>query len=185
MSYVTTDDVDAAAKKITEIGGKILVPPTSVPDMVRFACAMDPQGAAFGVLQNISTRPEDPISDDAPPPGTFCWNELHAKDPEAAVKFYGALFGWTTKVTDGPMKYWHWQLGTKDIGGMMNLPMPQTPPNWLSYIAVADVDGSTEKVKSLGGKVIVPPQDIEKVGKFSIVQEPTGAVFSLFRSARL
>jgi predicted enzyme related to lactoylglutathione lyase len=31
----------------------------------------------------------------------------------------------------------------------------------------------------------MPPMEMPKVGKFSIVQDPTGATFALFRSARV
>ena len=51
LVYVGVDDVDATVKKIDEHGGKIMVPPTTVPEMLRFACGADPQGAAFGILQ--------------------------------------------------------------------------------------------------------------------------------------
>jgi hypothetical protein len=185
LPYVSTDDTDAAAKKLVELGGKIMVPPTDVPEMVRFAVGMDPQGAAFGVVKNISSRPEQPIADTPPVPGTFCWDELATKDMDAAPKYYGALFGWTGKLGEGAMKYWHWNHAGKDIGGMMSLMMPNVPPHWLGYIAVSDVDGSTAKVRELGGKVLMPPMDVEKVGKFSVVQDPTGATFALFRSARV
>jgi hypothetical protein len=185
LTYVGTADTHATAKKITELGGKIMHPPTDVPDMVRFAIAMDPQGAAFGVVQNIGKNANDPMSDAPPIPGMFCWDELMTKDMDAATKYYGALFGWTGKMGDGPMKYWHWQHEGKDIGGMMTLMMPNVPPNWLGYIAVSDVDGTTAKVKELGGKVVMEPMDMPKVGKFSIVQDPTGATFALFRSARV
>jgi predicted enzyme related to lactoylglutathione lyase len=67
---------------------------------------------------------------------------------------------------------------TSHMGG------PHVPPHWLAYVAVADVDLVTGKVPSLGGKVLVPAMEIPKVGRFSVVQDPTGAVFSPFRSAR-
>ena len=62
---------------------------------------------------------------------------------------------------------------------------PNVPPHWLAYIAVSDVDGVTEKAETLGGKVMVPAMEIPKVGRFSVVQDPTGAVLSPFRSARV
>jgi predicted enzyme related to lactoylglutathione lyase len=187
LTYVGTDDTDATAAKITELGGTLMVPPTVVPGMVHFAIAADPQGAAFGVVKDISGQPIPP-RDGPPAPGTFCWDELYAKDQEAAGKFYGALFGWTGFVGEEPMKYWHWRNEGKDIGGMMALEMlgkPGVPPHWLAYIAASDVEGSTAKVKELGGNVLMDTMDIPKVGKFSVVQDPTGAVFALFRSARM
>jgi predicted enzyme related to lactoylglutathione lyase len=185
LPYVSTDSTDATSKRITEFGGKLVVPPTDVPNMVRFAVGLDPQGAGFGIVQNISDRTPEPISDAPPAPGSFCWDELMSKDLPAAAKYYGSVFGWTGKTGEGAMPYWHWKHGDKDIGGMIALPMPNVPPHWLAYIAVADVDAKTAKVKELGGKILMPSMDIEKVGKFSVVQDTSGASFALFRSARV
>lgn len=186
LVYVGVDDADAAAKKAQELGAKILVPPTTVPNMLRFAVAMDREGAAFGVLQPMGPDANRPLAEGTPPIGAFSWEELYVKDQDAAGKFYGALFGWTGKVAPGdPMKYWHWMNKGKDIGGMMTLPHPDVPPHWLSYVAISDCDASTKKAKELGAKVLVEPMDIPRVGKFSVVQDPTGAAFALFRSAHV
>jgi predicted enzyme related to lactoylglutathione lyase len=185
MTSMGVEDADAAAKKIAELGGKVIMPPTTVPDMVRFAVAMDPQGASFSVVQGLGPSANTPPYEGPPRPGTFCWDELHTKDVEAAKKFYSALLGWTGKTGEGDTQYWHWQNKGKDIGGMMALTMPNVPPNWLSYIAVTDVDADTKKTKDLGGKVMMEPVDMPKVGKFSVVSDPTGGTFALFRSAHV
>ncbi len=186
LVYVGVDDVDASAKKIAELGGKILVPPATVPDMLRFACGMDPQRAAFGILHGFGAGSEKPPYEGPARPGTFCWNELHTKDMAGAKKFYGGIFGWSGKGGDGEMEYWHWQNAGKEIGGMTtHMGGPNVPPHWLAYIAVSDVDGVTKKVEALGGKVMMPAMEIPKVGRFSVVRDPTGGVFSPFRSARL
>jgi predicted enzyme related to lactoylglutathione lyase len=183
LTYVAVEDTDATAAKITEQGGKIVVPPTSVPDMVRFLVAMDKEGAVFGVVQDIGSRPAEPLAS-PPPVGHFCWDELYVKDPAAAAKFYGAIFGWTGKVGENdPMKYWHWLNQGKDIGGMMTLPSPEVPPNWLAYVNAGDVDASLKRAQSLGAKVMMGPMDIEKVGKFAILSDPGGAVFAIYQSA--
>jgi predicted enzyme related to lactoylglutathione lyase len=160
LTYVGVEDVDASAKKATELGGKILMPPTTVPDMLRFAVATDPQGATFGMLQPIGASAD--ASPDTPPhPGKFVWDELHTSDQPTAAKFYGALFGWTGKVGEGdPMKYWHWMNDGKDIGGMMTLMQPNVPPHWLPYVAVSDVEGLTAKAKTLGGKVLMETMQV-------------------------
>ncbi|MEO8071863.1 MAG: VOC family protein [Acidobacteriota bacterium] len=49
----------------------------------------------------------------------------------------------------------------------------------MSYIAVDDVDAAAEKVTELGGSVRVPPTDILNTGRFCVINDPTGAVFSL------
>ncbi len=185
LVYVGVEDTDVTAKKIAELGGKILVPPTTVPDMLRFACGMDPQGAAFGILKGFGPGSDQPPHDGPARPGTFCWDELHAKDMEGEKKFYGGVFGWTGTEDKGDVEYWHWKNAGKEVGGMTShMGAPGVPPHWLPYIAVSDVDGVTKKVETLGGKVMMPAMEIPNVGRFSVVQDPTGAVFSPFRSAR-
>jgi len=49
----------------------------------------------------------------------------------------------------------------------------------MPYVAVRDVDAAAARVESLGGKVCVPPTDIPNVGRFCVVNDPTGASISL------
>lgn len=51
MVYLTVADCNATAEKVTALGGKILVPPTDIPNMGRFAVVLDPQGAAFAFIK--------------------------------------------------------------------------------------------------------------------------------------
>jgi len=50
MMYVAVDDVDATAKKVAELGGKVCVPPTDI-SVGRFAVVNDPQGATFSLFK--------------------------------------------------------------------------------------------------------------------------------------
>ncbi|MCB8945450.1 MAG: VOC family protein [Ardenticatenaceae bacterium] len=49
--YFMVEDVQAAAAKAAELGGTVLMPPTSAGDMGTFAVIQDPQGAVFTVMQ--------------------------------------------------------------------------------------------------------------------------------------
>ena len=124
----------------------------------------------------------------APPAaGTFCWNELMTRDADAAKKFYFALFDWQAQDMDmGEMGvYTIFKKGEKEIGGMMEMAGEQfegVPPHWMGYIAVDDVDVSTNKAEQLGAQICVPPTDIPGVGRFSVITDPTGATISLFKS---
>jgi predicted enzyme related to lactoylglutathione lyase len=51
--YVSVDDVDATAKKAQQLGGAILVPPTDIPTVGRFAVLKDPQGAMLSVITYV------------------------------------------------------------------------------------------------------------------------------------
>jgi predicted enzyme related to lactoylglutathione lyase len=113
--------------------------------------------------------------------GAFSWFELMTTDVDVAKKFYTNPFGWNTEdMTMGDMNYTVVKVGEESLGGIMSTP-PQaegTPPNWGVYVTVDDVDATARKAEELGGKVLVPPTDIPNVGRFSMLQDPQGAVIS-------
>ncbi len=45
--YVTVDDVDATAAQVEKLGGKLMRPPTDIPNIGRFCVLQDPQGAVI------------------------------------------------------------------------------------------------------------------------------------------
>ncbi len=51
LNYVTVENADASAARVTELGGKICKPPFDIPNVGRIAIVQDPQGAAFGLFQ--------------------------------------------------------------------------------------------------------------------------------------
>jgi predicted enzyme related to lactoylglutathione lyase len=50
MSYIAVDDVDASAAKVWDLGGKVCVPPTDIPNVGRFSVVSDPTGATFSLI---------------------------------------------------------------------------------------------------------------------------------------
>ena len=48
--YITVKDVDATVTKAKELGGKILVQATDIPEVGRFCVIQDPQGAWFAAI---------------------------------------------------------------------------------------------------------------------------------------
>jgi predicted enzyme related to lactoylglutathione lyase len=51
LAYFGVTNCDASAKRATELGGKVLAPPTDIPDVGRFAVIQDPQGAEFAIFK--------------------------------------------------------------------------------------------------------------------------------------
>lgn len=121
-------------------------------------------------------------------PGTFCWPELSTPDQAGAEQFYTSLFGWTVqKVPLGPdQHYTIFQKDGKDVAAGFVQQEEQKkqgiPPNWLSYVSVADVAQSADKAKQLGGTVLMGPFDVMDKGKMAVVQDPTGAVFAMWEA---
>ena len=122
-----------------------------------------------------------------PANGTFCWNELATNNLEAARKFYTELLGWKLHTSDAAgMNYIEIEAAGRRVGGMYQT-TPETggqmPPHWMAYVAVDDVDTLAGRVESLGGKVCVGPMDIPNVGRFAVINDPAGAVFSIIKLA--
>ncbi|MCA8949383.1 MAG: VOC family protein [Planctomycetes bacterium] len=183
MPYVGVDDVDATAAKIREHGGTVCVPPTDIPQTGRFAVVGDPQGAYFSIFKGLpATQGADP---DVPVPGRVCWNELYTPDPEAAQKFYTGVFGWQPEPMDmGEAGTYHVQtLGGKQAGGMMKHPMPDVPPCWVVYFFVEQLTAAAAKAKELGATAMMEGVPIPGIGTFSMLTDPTGAMFTLFEPA--
>lgn len=51
MAYITVDDVDAAAKKVAELGGEVFHGPQDIPEVGRFCIIKDPTGAVVSLMQ--------------------------------------------------------------------------------------------------------------------------------------
>jgi hypothetical protein len=118
-----------------------------------------------------------------PAHGAVCWTELGTKNLETAKKFYSELLGWELKQSSAAtgMTYVEYSVDGRPYGGMyqMGEEFGDAPSHWMSYIAVDDVDASAKKVEELGGSICVPPTDIPTVGRFCVINDPTGATISL------
>ena len=121
-------------------------------------------------------------------PGTFCYVELAAADPQAAGDFYGSLFGW--KRNDEDMGehgvYTQFTRDGKITGAMHKLTAEQkaqnVPPHWGLYITVADADSATKKAAELGGQVLMGPMDVFDAGRMSVLADPQGATFCIWQA---
>jgi predicted enzyme related to lactoylglutathione lyase len=120
-----------------------------------------------------------------PNPSRFVWHDLMTSDVPAAVRFYTTLFGWTTKeMKGGPVPYTMISAGGRDIGGMAKLPSPQAPTHWAGYLDVENVDAVCDKAVQMGGKLLMPPQDIPGGGRFAFLSDPQGAVMAPMRPSQ-
>ena len=117
------------------------------------------------------------------PYGTLCWAEYHAKDTEAASKFYTEIFGWNHRSMESEENAYHFfQVGSHDICGMIPTPEEwKNAPYWNPYIAVKDIEETIGKIEALGGKVRIPAIDIPDGGRVACVEDPQGAVFGVFQ----
>src|SRR4051812_37161161 len=116
--------------------------------------------------------------------GRFFWHEIMTPDPASGVAFYQKLVGWSTQPWDKDPGYTFFSMGGRLMGGLMKLPDEAasmgTPPMWVSYIGTPDVDATAQQAKNLGGQIHKQPRDIPDIGRFAILGDPQGAIFSAF-----
>jgi predicted enzyme related to lactoylglutathione lyase len=111
----------------------------------------------------------------------FVHVELQTRDTEKSKKFYESLFDWKLEQIPG-MDYTIIKVGEGTGGGMMKKPVPGMLDSWLPYILVVDAAASTKRAKELGAKVCKEVTEVPGMGWFSVIQDPTGAVFGLWQT---
>ncbi|MGB7133904.1 MAG: VOC family protein [Acidobacteriaceae bacterium] len=122
---------------------------------------------------------------DRHPAGHFVWLELATTSQSAAKNFYSALFGWEAQ--DAPMGpdavYTMFRLNSRDVSGAFQISAEEhrIPPHWQLYVAVDNADTAASRAAELGAKIIQPPMDIPNVGRMAVLQDPTGAMLSVFQ----
>jgi uncharacterized protein len=183
MIYIAVANADDAATKAQQLGGKVLAPAFDVMDAGRMAVIQDPTGATFCVWQ----AKKNAGIGIALVHGTLVWADLSTPDVKRAAEFYSTLFGWQVaadpKDTSG---YLHIKNGEHFIGGVppSSYRQPGVPPHWLAYFLVDDVDATAAKAKQMGANLHLPPMTVEGVGRMSVIADPQGATFAIFKSAR-
>lgn len=179
MSYISVTNADEIAAKAKSLGGTIVKEPFDVMDVGRMAVITDPTGGTFAIWQPKTHKGVGVKGE----PNSLTWNELLTNDTAKAAEFYSKLFGWVPKTHGEPMPYTEFMTGDTHAGGMMQIQphMGPIPPHWGIYFAVDDCDAKFQKATSLGAQPIVPPMDIENVGRFATIRDPQGAVFSIIK----
>ena len=112
-------------------------------------------------------------------PGWFSWNELVTTDVEGATAFYSSRLGWTTSAFSP--EYSLFKKDGREVGGLMKTPQPGMPAQWVAYITVEDVDATAAQAEKLGGKVVLTPMDIPKVGRIAVILDPQQATIGIFK----
>jgi len=196
-TYIWVDDADATTAKVPEAGGAVLSEPFDVMAAGRMAVLADPEGAVFCVWQAKEHRGARIVNE----PGSVNFNVLNTRDPEAAKRFYGAVFGWTT-LDLGSGEFWSLpaygdyleqltpgtrartaELGAAGfedvVAGITPLAGDDagTPASWSVTFSTADADATAAKATELGGTVLLAPIDAP-YSRLTVLRDPQGATFS-------
>jgi len=121
--------------------------------------------------------------------------EIPANDAEKLKKFYSGVFGWKiekgSEDMSGGMECW--LLGTVPVdkqmrpmrpginGGLYKKTNQNKNMKAISYISVESADEYIKKIEKLGGKIIVPKQEVPQVGWTAIAVDPEGNQFGILQ----
>jgi uncharacterized protein len=117
--------------------------------------------------------------------------EIHADNPERAMRFYGALFGWSFTAWAGSSSYWSVRTGEKGEpgidGGLLQRrgppPAENQPVNaYPCTVGVERLDETLARVASLGGQVAVAKMPIPGVGWLAYAKDTEGNIFGLMQN---
>ncbi len=118
--------------------------------------------------------------------------EIHADDPERAIKFYQSVFGWRIeKWQSDAGEYWMVFTGRDPEpgidGGLMRRrgprPADDAPVNGYGCtVAVDDLDKYVDAVVTAGGGIAVPKLAVPKVGWLAYAKDTEGNIFGMMQN---
>ncbi|MGI8962959.1 MAG: VOC family protein [Thermomicrobiales bacterium] len=118
-----------------------------------------------------------------PSVGTIVGTDLTVDNAGGVRDFYAAVIGWEFEplTVEGHDDYVMKTPGGEWVAGICHRlgPNADLPPQWLVYVAVADLEQSIARCLKLGGKAITPVKDLEEGRSYVVVQDPAGAVLAL------
>lgn len=119
-------------------------------------------------------------------PGVPCWVDTTQPDPEAAVAFYGGLFGWeleTMMPPGSPGQYYVATLPGGDVAAVSSRAEGDPPgAAWNTYVWVESTDDTAAKVREAGGTVLTEPFDVMDAGRMAVCADREGAAFRLWQA---
>ncbi|MFD7322920.1 VOC family protein [Streptomyces sp. NPDC059875] len=188
--YFQSPNADATAQAVQSGGGTVLFEPMNIFDLGRMAVFTDPAGVGFATWQPGRNKGLDLV--DAP--NALTWAELYTPDVDAALAFYGSVFGLETSSMPLPgdagsyvMLHPAGQGEEAMFGGVVPLDFDPVEaadgPSWLPYFEVPDADTAAATAERLGGTVRLAPTDMEGVGRMAKLTDPYGARFAVITSA--
>jgi predicted enzyme related to lactoylglutathione lyase len=169
-------DIFATAEAVIAAGGKVLEGPEELPGRGQYILVEDPRGAIVMMLRAEGGDPEDSVDEN-----DWLWTELWTDDTAASTRFYEQVLKYRTVAVKGTTGNTHLVMGRdqKPRATVIETPLEDVSPNWLSYIKVDDVDAVAMNVIKHGGKVLLPPERDDLNYHVAIIEDPTGGVFAI------
>lgn len=122
-----------------------------------------------------------------PKPAPVVHFEIGCKDIEKTRKFYSAALGWEY-APGAPNMAMVGNLGhmapnkTDGIGGHL-MSLGHEPHQYVTFYAmVDDIEATLKNIESLGGRTLVPKQEVPGMGWFAWFADPEGNAIGLWKT---
>jgi predicted enzyme related to lactoylglutathione lyase len=176
LAYVVVADVDRAAAAFREAGGRVFRGPLNARKDLRVVAVADAQGAPLG----LASRGPHSDTGGGSELNEWLWMEYVARDPDAALKFYGDVLGYRHEVSEQREGFtYHLLSNDRPRAGLFRSLFSRPTSVWLPYIRVADPAAMAARVTELGGTVVIAPSPRARNGSLAVVLDPAGAVLAL------
>ena len=116
------------------------------------------------------------------PPGAPLWLDLASTDPDAALAFYAALFGWTaTAPSEQFGGYRTFLLRDKAVAGLMRTMSPEQPVAWTIWLHAPDAQAALAAAVAAGATPMFGPDAVGELGQMAAFIDPSGAFVGLWQ----
>lgn len=118
--------------------------------------------------------------------GYFCWVDVAVTNPTVTHKFFSELFGWSRRVrpTEEAQAYSIMTAHGDHVAGICDVEEEAAPSQWMAYLLVDELSSGEKRVEELGGRLLKRGVEIPTFGTMTVAEDPSGAVFALWQSAR-
>ena len=116
-------------------------------------------------------------------PGAVVWMDLLTGDVDRAAAFYSEVFDWEFSFSPD-RDYAYGMAGGRPVAAIAAYEegLGQADGLWIPSISVPDVDKAMTAVKTHGGSLVGPPENLPGRGRYLLVEDPTGAAVMLLRA---
>ncbi|MEL6610547.1 MAG: VOC family protein [Bacteroidota bacterium] len=193
LPHIQVADVFESAQRAVDLGGKELLRGGATDGASPWAVLEDPNGAAFGVIPDVSDTVGD--SDDVrtrvEEAGRIAWLDLTVSEATTTSEFYRDVVGWEAQpvaMENEGQRYADYNMVGADgeaVAGVchargVNAGLPEV---WLLYLPVGDLAESLRRVREKGGAVVSETRSADGAIAFATIRDPVGAYVALAQAS--
>ena len=105
--------------------------------------------------------------------------EIPSKDPKASARFFTEAFGWELQHLTEPVPYTTGQAGNMGVG-IPDMGTNRKPGEVVIYVQSEDIDADLKKIETLGGKTIMPKDEVPGFGWLAMFSDLDGNTLALW-----